>query len=153
LVSALPKSCPVGFADFVPKFSFESITASIHIKSPVHDGFYAWSFVSLNISMAFYTHAPALDSGEIPYQEVSCIYSLDDCECKDVPLTSVRHQEFADLPNGGYWVKAFCIYGGDVSGLSGGQHFISLSVKPDEILAYDTLQFFILFHRRPRATL
>lgn len=124
------------FAGATSEFSFKDIEAEIQIISPADNGSYTGD-VSLNISIRFSAYSEAPNSSVIPYQDISCIYQLDNSEWTNASLYSASDNGFRDWVNGGYWNIIKCNYSALLQGLSNGAHLLNVSLKPGEIDLYD----------------
>ena len=65
-----------------PNFPFEDIIAEIRNISPEDNGPYTGD-VSLNINIRFYAYSYDPNSSLVPYQDINCIYQLDNSEWKN----------------------------------------------------------------------
>jgi hypothetical protein len=148
-VIALPKSLPrvivislvlslallgfqhVGFVSAVPEFSFSEIEAEIQVSSPVDNGSYTGD-LSLNISIRYYALSHVPNSSVIPYQNINCLYQVDNNDWKNASRISASQQGgFWDPPNDGYWNVIDCNYSAVLQGLFNGEHLLDIDLKPD----------------------
>lgn len=122
----------------VTPFSFDEINAMIEIQMPGHDGAYVGA-LTFNVSIEFYNNSPTKLSRAVPYQNITCIYSVDNGEWKNASFNALTDsKKCPSLANGGYWYEEFCTYGAVAQGLSEGLHFINVTVTPSEVHSHDS---------------
>jgi len=88
--------------------------------------------VSLNVSIHFYIE-DTVNSSLPPYQNIGCIYQVDDNNWTDFPLDSVSNpSSFWDWIHGIYWNGIDCNYSCLLSNLSDGNHTLKVNICPDD---------------------
>lgn len=101
----------------------------VSILSP--NGSYVESAIPLIITVRFY-YGSAPVSREISVQNVTCEYSLDNGELKNIPFITVASNETWSHPFYQQMVHVVnCTYSTALPGLSEGLHFIKVTVKSD----------------------
>jgi hypothetical protein len=129
----------VSCADSIPEFSLQDVAASILVQSPVDNESYIGSVISLNVEIQFSSYTFTRNSGVIPYQNISCIYSLDGGEWKNASFSTVRITGDVKNPvREGYWYTIQCTYNAVVRGMPEGRHNINVTVMPEEVRASDS---------------
>lgn len=119
------------------EFSPGDLLAMIQIISPVDNGSYNRD-VSLNISVEF-SASSISNSTVIPYQDVNCIYRLDDGEWRNASLDYVSETRiYWSLVNRVYMIRMNCNYSATLPALSSGAHYINITIKPDAIHSFDS---------------
>ena len=117
-------------ADVIPNFPFNEITAQIQNISPADNGSYV-ATIPVNVSVRFSAFSKAPNADLIPYQEINCIYRLDNGEWKNVSLSEASEQtSFGDPILQGYWNDVYCNYSATLQGLSSGVHLLDIDLKP-----------------------
>lgn len=111
-------------------FPFKDIIAEIQNMSPQDNETYTGD-VPLNIHIRFSVRTSDPNSGLIPYQDINCIYQLDDTEWKNASLHYASEQETWWDPTGGYWNQMDCNYSAVLQELSNGAHSLNVTVTPD----------------------
>ena len=126
-------SLQVGFLSSytVPYFSFKEINVNYQNTSPADNGSYSGD-VPVNISVRYTARSSAKNAYLIPYQEISCLYRLDNGEWKNTSLSYASEQTyFGDPINRDYWNDLYCNYSAVLHGLSNGVHLLDIDFKPD----------------------
>jgi hypothetical protein len=126
-------SFQVGFLSSytVPCFSFKEINVNYQNTSPADNGSYTGD-VPVNISVRYNARSSAKNAYLIPYQEISCLYRLDNGEWKNTSLSYASEQTyFGDPLNRDYWNDLYCNYSAVLHGLSNGVHLLDIDFKPD----------------------
>jgi hypothetical protein len=119
------------FAYATPAFPFKDISAEIQNISPADNGSYTGN-VPLNISVRFSAQSDAPNSSLIPYQDITCIYQLDNGEWRNASLHYASEQRaWYDPTFQGYWNQLDCNYTAVLQGLSNGEHLLDIDLKPD----------------------
>jgi hypothetical protein len=142
------------FATTVQKFSLDDIAANIRNISPSDNGSYIGD-VAVNITVHFsgYSRYKPL----IPYQEINCLYRVDNGEWQNASLFSASDQKYhgsiANRVNINY---VDCYYNATLQDLSNGAHLLDIDFKPDlsdhlRLSSNGTL--FASDHSRPNTTL
>lgn len=111
-------------------FPFKDIIAGIQNFSPEDNKTYTGD-VPLDIHIRFSVRSPKSNSGLIPYQDINCIYQLDDGEWRNASLYYASEQETWGDPTGGYWNQIYCNYSAVLKGLSNGVHSLNVTITPD----------------------
>src|SRR3972149_3343546 len=74
-----------------PTYSLTDVRASMGINSPMENGTYLGSLVTLNAGASFQVYAVTSDIRRIPVEDIELLYNLDDDEWKAIPLISVKN--------------------------------------------------------------
>jgi hypothetical protein len=115
----------------IPDFSFKEIIAEIQNISPADNRSYIGD-VPVNISVRYYARSYARNTGLIPYQEISCLYQLDNGEWKNASLIYASEQKaLGDPVSRVYWNYLYCNYSAVLEGSSNGEHLLDIDLKPD----------------------
>jgi hypothetical protein len=124
-------------ACFSKALLYQDLSTRIRSQSPANNESYA-GVVPLNVTLRFDIHEMYLHSASIPYQNISCVYSLDNNEWMNIPFERVSSSgEFSDPLTHGYIYQIGCTYNTHLQGLSAGEHFINVTVKPNGVLPND----------------
>ena len=119
------------------QFSFGDIQAIIQIISPVDNESYEGD-VSLNVRVTFqaYSH---INSTVMPYRDIICFYRLDSNEWRNATLSAVSEPRIHwSWINQIYTIQIDCDYDASLQFLSNGLHSLSVDVKPEDILSFDS---------------
>ncbi len=128
---------PVSFAAGVQKYPLADVYAWVSIVSPVENASYSESLTVLNVSVMLSVYAYTSNPGIIPYQDISCIYSLDGGEWKSIPFQFYSGKGVMPSSNPGrYYDQITCFYNATMEKLSEGKHSIRVEVKPDSLRSY-----------------
>jgi hypothetical protein len=124
-------------ATTAPQHSHGDVYATIEIQTPIYTGANAGS-LALDVTIEYYVYERSTQSVLIPYQNFTCIYSVDNGEWKETFLRANVSQSWCmSLVNGGGWNEVFCSYSAVVQGLSDGLHLINVTVTPSEVWSHD----------------
>jgi len=119
------------FASFVDASATPAYSVHVSIQSP--NGSYSESTLPLivNATLYFGTDAP---SDEVSLQNVTCNYSLDNGEWKNV--TSMMVTSYTTQPDINFWSGLLhvinCTYNTTLQDLSEGSHLLNVTVKSDD---------------------
>jgi hypothetical protein len=123
-------------------FSLDEISAGVQITSPISNKTYTESAVLLNVTLYLGATEWVPRSHVIPYQEINCVYSLDNGEWKNAPLTStIQKEAWQSIVNKCWYNQMESNYTVVLQGLSEGLHFIRVAVKPDNVHSYNYYSF------------
>lgn len=104
---------------------------TIRVDSPQVNATYTGD-VSLNVSIHFYIEN-TVNSSIPPYQNIRCIYQIDNNNWTDASLDSVaKPSSFWDWIHGIYWNGIDCNYGCLLSQLSDGNHTLKVNICHDD---------------------
>ena len=117
------------FATTVQKFSLNDISANIQNISPSDNGCYIRDIpVNITVHFSGYSRYKPL----IPYQEINCLYRVDNGEWQNASLFSASDQKYYGSPANRVNVNYVdCYYNATLRGLSNGAHFLDIDLKPD----------------------
>lgn len=119
--------------DAIP-FSFNELAASIDVTSPVENFTYSDSDIVVNASVYIGGHEWEKGSRYIPYQNISCVYSLDGSEWQNMSLVSFKKADpFPSLVNNFWYNTMWLNYSVILHNVSEGSHYLKIDVKPDSI--------------------
>ena len=93
--------CTVSFS---PKpFSYSELSCQVHINSPNKNFTYSTSNITINVWLYIGGTEKESNTHYIPYEDISCLYSLDGAEWQNMTLLSaVKSELFPSIPNN-YW--------------------------------------------------
>ena len=115
-------------------FSLSEINAGIRITSPISNTTYNETTVILEVTLYLGATEWVPGSHVIPYQEISCVYSLDNGEWKNTLLNSTTKKEpWQSLVNAWWFNQMESKYNVVLQNLSEGLHFIKVAAKPDSL--------------------
>lgn len=119
-------------------FSYDELSGQIKITSPVENFTYSDSDIVLNADLYIGGIEWEKGSHYIPYQNISCVYSLDGAEWQNMSLVSVdKGEPFSSLVNN-YWYSVMWLnYTVLLQNVSEGSHYLKVDVKPDSIHSRD----------------
>ncbi len=122
-------------------FSFKELSGTVYVTSPV-ENFYSDSNIAVNVSLHIGGIEYEPNTHYVPYQNMSCIVSLDDGEWREMSLVSVGGLEaFSSVVNPFWYSNTWLNYSAALHDVSGGQYFLRIGVKPDGIpLSYESSQ-------------
>ncbi len=127
----MPRFSSAASAADVPPYSLADVMAGMRIKSPMENGTYLGSLVTLNVGASFQVIAwPSDADRRIPYEDIELLYSVDDGEWQTIPLVSAREWGFPS-PNGYYFDTVHCNYTVTLPPLSEGWHFVQVNFEPE----------------------
>jgi len=132
LIWALLASALVGcqFVSFADARAIPAYSVHVSIQSP--NGSYAESAIQLivNVTLYFGTDSP---SDEVSLQNVTCNYSLDNGEWRNI--TSMTVTSHTTQPDINFWFGLLhvinCTYSTTLQDLSEGSHFLNVTVQSD----------------------
>jgi hypothetical protein len=119
--------------DATPLF-FHEIGAGIQILSPIGNTTYTESTILLNVTLyltgtEYWVH----ESRVIPYQEISCVYNLDNGEWKNASFVSnTESLVWKSFVNELWYTQMECTYTAVLQDLPEGLHFIRVAVSARE---------------------
>jgi hypothetical protein len=141
IISALPVVAMRGDwlanASAIQPYPISDVYTKTQITSPLDNGSYFGSLVTLNVTIRLCVFAYESNPGVIPYQDITCIYSLDGGEWKHVPFQFYAWKGVMPSANNGrYYDVIVCFYAVDVTNLAEGGHSIRVAAKPDILRSY-----------------
>lgn len=124
------------FALGTSEFSFNQLEAEIQVTSPPDNGSNMGN-VPLNVSIEFYAFSRVPNSSVIPYQNITCLYQIDNEQYQNASIYYASQQgSFTDIPNSGYWNTIQCNYTASLQGLNNGRHSLNIALEPRGITYY-----------------
>jgi hypothetical protein len=124
-------------ASAIQPYPISDVYAKTQITSPLDNRSYLGSLVTLNVTVRLCVFACESHPGVIPYQDITCIYSLDGGEWASVPFQFYAWKGVMPSANKGrYYDVVVCFYAVGVMNLSEGGHSIRVAVKPDSLRSY-----------------
>ncbi len=113
-----------------PNFPFEEINVQYKNISPADNACYIRK-VPVNISVRFYAFSRAKNA-LVPYQEISCLYSVDNGEWQNATLHNASAHKYSWYPANRMWeIYVDCYYNATLQSLSNGVHLLEVDFKPD----------------------
>jgi hypothetical protein len=115
-------------------FGYDELSGSIIVTAPVGNFTYSDSDIVVNASLHIGGHEYEPNTHYVPYQNVSCVYSLDGSEWQNMTLVSETKSElFPSIPNNFWYSNMRLNYTATLQGVSEGSHQLRIDVKPDSI--------------------
>lgn len=117
-------------------FSFEELTAQIEVNSPIQNKNFTYgSEVCIDVYVHIGGHEYEKGLHYIPYQNFSCVYSLDNGEWQNLTLISYNESPpFASIVNK-WWHRVMDINcTATLQNVTAGPHFLTIAIQPDSIL-------------------
>jgi len=113
------------------KFPFDKVVAVIQPVSPDDNMSYV-GIISLNLTIHYNVQSGSPNSSLIPYEDIICIYQLDDNDWENASLSYASPQTFWYDPTfQGYWVEMDCNYTAILPELADGSHSLQVNLTPD----------------------
>jgi hypothetical protein len=115
-------------------FSYSELSCQAYINSPTKNFTYSASNITINVWLYIGGIEKEPNTHYIPYQDISCLYSLDGAELQNMALLSaIKSELFPSIPNN-YWYSNMRInFTATLIDVSRGEHDLHFSVKPDSI--------------------
>ncbi len=131
----------------VEPFDYDELSGSIIVTAPVGNSTYSGSDIVVNASLHIGGHEYEPNTHYVPYQNISCLYSLDESEWQNMTLVSATKSElFPSIPNNFWYSNMWLNYTATLHGVSGGSHYLRIGVVPDSIpIGYDSSQGSIVY--------
>ncbi len=131
----------------VEPFGYDELSGSIFVTAPVGNFSYSESDIVVNASLHIGGHEYEPNTHYVPYQNISCLYSLDESEWQNMTLVSATKSElFPSIPNNFWYSNMWLNYTATLHGVSGGSHYLRIGVVPDSIpIGYDSSQGSIVY--------
>jgi hypothetical protein len=118
-------------------FSYDDLSSALTIYSPAKDFTYSESDIMINASLHIGYHESEPGTHYIPYQNISCVYSLDGSEWQNMSLISVNIPEpFCSHVNPYWYSTAELGYSATSYDLPEGRHHLQFSIKPDSLVKH-----------------
>jgi len=112
------------------KFPLDEVIAVIQPVSPDDNMTYV-GVIPLNLTVHYKVQA-SYPNLSIPYDDITCIYQLDDNDWENASLSYASPQTFWYDPTfRGYWVELDCNYTATLPKLADGAHSVNVSLTPD----------------------
>lgn len=112
-------------------FSFNQVEAIIQPNCPADNASYTGN-VTLNMSVQFSAHSKTANQSLIPYQNIHCIYQLDNGSWQNATLTYATQQtDWYDFIISSYWSQMQCNYIATPPMLANGWHSLNVSLTPN----------------------
>jgi hypothetical protein len=88
----------------------------------------------VNASLHIGDHEYEQNTRYVPYENISCVYSLDGSEWQKMTLVSATKSElFPSIPNNFWYSNMWLNYTATLKDVSEGIHYLRIGVKPDSI--------------------
>lgn len=120
-------------------FSYDELGAEIRVTSPIKNFTYSDSTIVINASL--YVDGTEYEPGKhyIPYENISCVYSLDDSDWQNMSLFSVNNGEItSDLVNNYFYNYMLLNYTAILHNVTEGSHCLRIDVHPNNIRSRDS---------------
>ena len=115
-------------------FSYDELSGQIAITSPIENFTYTNSTIVVNAGLHIGGIEYEPNTHYVPYQNITCIYSLDGSEWQNMSLVSVGgHEAFSSMVNPFYYSNTWLNYTSTLHEISNGTHLLQLDVKPDSL--------------------
>jgi ABC-type transport system involved in multi-copper enzyme maturation permease subunit len=115
-------------------FSYDELAANFSVSSPVENYTYSNSTIEIKADVYIGAHDYVKDSHYIPYQNISCIYSLDNSEWQNMTLASTSQPYiFPSLVNNYWYVTMWLNYTAVLHNVTEGQHNLKIDLNPEGI--------------------
>jgi len=115
-------------------FSYYELSGQIQITSPAKNFTYADSDIVLNATLYIGGYEWEHGAHYIPYENISCVYSLDGAEWQNMSLVSITKKDpFQSVGNKRWWNNMWLYYTMLLQNVSEGSHYLKVDVKPDSI--------------------
>jgi len=116
-------------------FSYDDLASTLTIYSPAKNFTYSDSDIMINASLYIGYHESEPGTHYIPYQNISCVYSLDGSEWQNMSLISVYiYEPFSSMVNPVWYSTAELNYSATLYDLPEGEHHLQFSLKPDALV-------------------
>ena len=130
--------CTTTPVEVVP-FSFSAIDAGIKITSPVSNMTYLESTIQLTVILYLSGTELVPESHKIPYEQISCVYSLDDGEWENASFVSnTKSHVWKSFVNELWYNQMDCTYTAILHDIPDGLHTLRVAVKPAGIRSYNS---------------
>ena len=115
-------------------FSYSELSCQAYISSPIKNFTYSDSNITINVWLYIGGTEKEPNTHYIPYENISCLYSLDGAEWQNLTFLSANKSElFPSIPNN-YWYSNMRInFTSTLFDVSTGEHELRFSVEPDSI--------------------
>jgi hypothetical protein len=124
-------------SDGIP-FSYNEISGQIMVTAPVKNFTYSESDIVVNASLHIGGHEYERNTHYVPYQNISCVYSLDGSEWQNMTFVSaVKNEQFPSIPNKFWYSNMWVNYTATLHDVAEGSHYLKVDVKPDSIRTSD----------------
>jgi hypothetical protein len=124
-------------SDIVP-FSYDELSGQIEVTSPVENYTYPGSDIVVNASLYIGGREYEQGTHYVPYQNISCVYSLDGSEWQNMSFVSAVKTEPFPSPVNKYWYSSMWInYTATLHNVSKGTHYLKVDVHPKSIPTRD----------------
>jgi len=113
-------------------FNYDELTASVYMNSPIENGTYTVSDIDVDVYMHAGSHESEPGIHYIPYQDISCLCSLDGGDWQNMSLSFVKeHEPFTSLVNEHYYHCTVDLnYTATLYNVSDGAHQLRFRVTP-----------------------
>ncbi len=135
---ALAPDQPVAEQPAVEPFGYDELSGSIIVTAPVGNSTFSESDIVVNASLHIGGHEYEPNTHYVPYQNISCVYSLDGSEWQNMTLVSATKSElFPSIPNNFWYSNMWLNYTATLHDVSEGSHQLRIDVKPESIRTRD----------------
>ena len=115
-------------------FNYDELSGQIAITSPIENFTYTDSDIVVNAGLHIGGIESEPNTHYVPYQNISCVYSLDGSDWQNMTLVSVGgHEAFCSLVNPYWYSNTWLNYTATLHNISEGTHFLRLDVKSDSL--------------------
>jgi hypothetical protein len=115
-------------------FNMKELSGQIVVDSPVANFNYSTSYIEIKVSLHIGGIEYTPNTHYVPYQNLSCIYKLDDFDWQNMSLASLGGEEaFCSSVNPYWYGNTWLNYSATLQGLSKGAHSVKIDVRPDII--------------------
>ncbi len=120
-------------------FDFNEISCSIMVRAPSENSTYSDSDIVVNVTLHIGGHEYEPNTRYTPYQNISCVYSLDGSEWQNMTFVSAfKGESFASPVNKFWYLNTWVNYTTTLRDLTDGSHYLKIDVKPDGIRSRDS---------------
>ncbi len=131
---------PAGQFQTLTPFGYDELSGQILVTAPVCNFTYSEPDIVANVSLHIGGHEYEPNTHYVPYENISCVYSLDGSEWRNMTLVSSAKSElFPSIPNNFWYSNMWLNYTATLQGVSEGLHCLKIGVKPDSIPTRDLM--------------
>ena len=115
-------------------YSYNELSAQIKIISPKENITYSSPDIVVNVDLYVGGHESEIGSRYVPYQNISCVYSLDGSEWQNTSLVSFSNLDtFPSTVNNFWYTTMWLNYTVVLHNVSEGLHYLNFKVTPNAI--------------------
>ena len=113
-------------------YNYDELSAQIKVTSPIENITYSGPDVVVNADAYIGGHEQEIGSRYIPYQNISCVYSLDGSEWQNMSLVSFSNlNTFSSLVNSFWYTTMWLNYTVVLHNAPEGLHYLTFNVTPN----------------------